>query len=103
MDEITLESTGNTIILERDSAKEVVQQLSYDEIFDAIAESTSKRKFSRRGVFERFCDDYKEELGMLLQKFWGRQSDACPLEATEHENELGEWEKWVDKGIDYPQ
>ena len=35
-----------------------------------------------------------ERMG-LLQKFWGRTSDACPLECTEHEAQLAAWEKWV--------
>ena len=35
----------------------------------------------------------------MLFRFWQRSSDACPLEATEAENEEKEWRKWVYKDL----
>ncbi len=32
----------------------------------------------------------------LLQEFWQRSSDACPLEATEAEKQETEFNNWVD-------
>jgi len=34
-------------------------------------------------------------VGNLLNLFWQRTSDACPLECSEHDKELLEFEEWV--------
>ena len=31
----------------------------------------------------------------LLHEFWNRESDACPLEASEQEKQEKEWKKWI--------
>lgn len=31
----------------------------------------------------------------MLNEFWQRSSDACPVEASEAENQICEWEQWV--------
>lgn len=80
-------------------AKKIIHELNVDEIFDAINGSIGKGNITRDQIFERICDDYKEELSELLQKFWGRRSDACPLECTEHEEQIGEWEDWINSGM----
>ena len=76
-------------------AKKIIGELNVDEIFDAINESIGFRSITKEEVFLRICDDYKDELTGLLQKFWGRKSDACPLECTEHEKQLGKWKEWI--------
>ena len=34
-------------------------------------------------------------IGVLLQMFWKRSSDACPLECTESEKQEAEFKEWV--------
>lgn len=36
-----------------------------------------------------------EQLQELLNDFWQRSSDACPLDATESENQICEWKQWI--------
>lgn len=83
----------------RDKICEVITELSHDEVFDAINRAMQNCEFHRQSVFERICDDYKDELCELLQKFWERRSDACPLEAIEHEKQIEEWQDWIDAGM----
>lgn len=33
----------------------------------------------------------------LLHLFWQRASDACPLEASEMDEQIKEWEEWVNQ------
>jgi hypothetical protein len=35
---------------------------------------------------------------LLLNKFWQRSSDACPLEASEAEKQENDWKSWIYKG-----
>jgi len=98
--DIKLKFDDIEICLSYDGAKRIIYELIEDEIFDAIQSSIVKRNITRQCVFNRICDDYKDELSGLLQKFWGRKSDACPLECTEHEKQLGEWEEWILNGME---
>jgi len=36
-----------------------------------------------------------QDIQEMLNEFWQRSSDACPLEASEAENQVSEWEQWV--------
>ena len=40
--------------------------------------------------------DIKEEIKNLLHEFWNSSSDACPLEATEQENQERLFSEWVE-------
>lgn len=39
-------------------------------------------------------------IGSLLNLFWQRTSDGCPLECSEHDKECLKWEEWI-KTIDF--
>ena len=85
------------IAITTDTAQKVVCQMETDEIFDAIETSINNNNITRKEVFERICDDYKEELSELLRRFYNRNPDEW--EATEHENQLKEWDEWIEIGI----
>ena len=95
----TIELDKVDISITDDTAEKVVHQMDVDNIFDAVQVSINNNNILRSSVFERMCDDYKDELSELLRKFWDRKSDACPLEATEHENQIEEWQDWIDNGM----
>ncbi len=69
---------------------------------EAIRQWNYKMYDKRDAFIKGFLSCKKEsftDLKTLLFMFWNRSSDACPLEASEMDKQLNEWERWISDTI----
>lgn len=64
-----------------------------DDEFQSLMNSVSELEYPEPDT--EIIAVKKSEITGLLNEFWQRSSDACPLECSEHEEELNEWADWV--------
>ena len=94
---IKIESDGLLIVMELEQAKEVLQQLSPDKIFDAIKEGENSKRLIRRQIVENIRCNYTEELGELLHEFFDHESDANEYLTAEKQEKLeDDFARWCD-------
>ena len=93
----TIELDKVDISITDDTAEKVVGEMEVDDIFDAIQTSINNNNILRSSVFERICDDYKDDLTELLWKFWNRKYDDW--QALYHKKQIEEWELWIENGM----
>lgn len=89
-----------------ESRKELLE--SINEIYESVKELTkagSCGEYSGQADYEdarNLVDQILNSpiVGSLLNIFWQRTSDSCPLECTEAENQESDFREWV-KTIDF--
>lgn len=91
---IKIKVGDNEIILNRNLKDSIIKQLSIDEIFDSI----SQMKIHKSLIFNRIEDDFREEIGNLLNKFFNHKSDANKyLMAEQQEDMENDFMDWADR------
>lgn len=81
-----------------------IQEQAFENLSDAISEGNTESSvnflFSTlplhkvQDVVKLLIDSYKNQ-PELLQQFWNSKSDMCPLEATEHEDQINKFKGFV--------
>lgn len=71
-----------------------IGEMSEDEL-QKICDDVWEIKYPSYGDYEGLYLVKASDIEGMLNEFWQRSSDACPLEAGEGENQVKEWEAWV--------